>query len=108
MTVKEFYDYITKHMTAEQALMKMLEGQVMEYEKLKFSQDENAIHPVILIAMAAMDMGWTLAIPDPNDTDEVIGLVVGTHEYVDDMLTGNGYKLKGKSHKRTDEQNEKS
>ena len=88
MNVKEFYDYITKHMTAEQALMKLLEGQVMEYEKLKFSQEEYAIHPLLLIAMAAQDMGWNIAIPEPKDDPDadVIGIMCGTEEYMKTML----------------------
>jgi len=88
MTAKEFYDHITKHMTAEEALLKLLEGQVMEYEKLKFSQDEKAVHPVLLIAMAALDMGWNLAIPDHKDDPdaEMQGLAVGTQEYLDNLL----------------------
>ena len=88
MTAKEFYDHITKHMTAEQALLKLLEGQVMEYEKLKFSSDENSIHPVLLIAMAAMDMGWNMAIPNPKDDPDadLIGMIVGTQEYIDGVL----------------------
>ena len=86
MTVQEFYDHLTKHMTPEQALMKLLEGQVMEYEKLKFSQEETAIHPVLLIAMAALEMGWNLAIPNGNDDDELIGMAVGTEEYLNDLF----------------------
>ena len=86
MNVREFYNYLTKHMTAEQALMKLLEGQVMEYEKLKFSQDENAVHPMLLIAMAAMDMNWQIVIPDGEPDVEVPGMVVGTKEYLDSIL----------------------
>lgn len=87
MNAKEFYDYITSKMTAEEALLKMLEGQVMEYEKLKFSQEENAIHPLLLIAMAAQDMGWDIAIPNTgNDEDDVEGIICGTDAYMKRML----------------------
>jgi hypothetical protein len=86
MNVKEFYDYITKHMTAEQALLKLLEGQVMEYDKLKFSQEENAIHPMLLISMAALDMGWKIVIPDGEPDAEVPGMIVGTDKYIDSVL----------------------
>ncbi len=91
MTAKEFYDYITKRMTPEQALLKLLEGQCMEYKKLKFSQDKNAIHPMLLIAMAAMEMDWELAIPNPdNDPDAIVeGMIVGTSEYIDEVLRKN-------------------
>jgi hypothetical protein len=88
MTAKEFYDYITSKMTAEEALLKLLEGQVMEYEKLKFSQEENAIHPALLIAMAAMEMGWNIAIPnhDDNPDEELDGMIVGTDKYINSVL----------------------
>ena len=87
MNAKEFYDYITTQMTAEEALMKLLEGHVMNYEKLKFQEGEE-IHPLMLISLAAMDMGWNIAISDKgSDDDDVVGMVLGTEEYVDDMLT---------------------
>lgn len=88
MNAKEFRDYIISQMTAEKALLLLLEGQIREYEKLKFSSDETAIHPILLIPMAAMDMGWQMAIPDPKDDPdgEVQGMIVGTKEYIDDIL----------------------
>lgn len=89
MTVKELYDHITKHMTAEQALMKMLEGTVIEYQKLKFSEEGKEIHPEMLIVMAVLDRGWNMAIPNPkpDGNDELQGMIVGTQEYIDDMLS---------------------
>lgn len=80
MTVKEFYDYITSQMTPEQALMKLLEGSLIQYEKLKFDSQEKAVHPIHIIALAAMDMGWQIAIK--SDEDNINGLVVGTDEYM--------------------------
>lgn len=32
ITVKEFYDHILQHMTAEEALMKVLEGPMLSYQ----------------------------------------------------------------------------
>jgi hypothetical protein len=86
MTVKELYDHITKHMTAEQALMKMLEGTVIEYQKLKFSEEGKEIHPEMLIVMAVLDRGWNMAIPQQKDDEELKGMIVGTQEYIDDIL----------------------
>jgi len=86
MTVQELYDHLLKHMTAEQALMKLLEGHVRTYEKLKFDEGEE-LHPTILIAAAALDMGWNIAIPKhENDDDELIGMAVGTEEYLNDLF----------------------
>lgn len=88
MTVKELYDHITKHMTAEQALMKMLEGTIIEYNKLKFSEEGREIHPEMLIVMAVLDRGWNIAIPDPKGEDDVLpGMIIGTEEYINDILS---------------------
>ena len=87
MNVKELYDHITTHMTAEQALLNLLEGHVLTYDKLKFNEGEE-IHPVMLISMAAMEMNWEIAIPNDDDED-IQGMVVGTQEYIDDVLNNN-------------------
>ena len=84
MNVKELYNHITKQMTAEQALLNLLEGHVLTYDKLKFNEGEE-IHPVMLISMAAMEMNWQIAISNDDDKD-IQGMVVGTQEYVDDVL----------------------
>jgi len=87
MTATELKDYILKHMSAEEALLKLLEGQLMEYKEIKFKNDE-AMHPLLLISMAAMEMGWLLAIPKKGDiNNEVIGLTVGTQEYINSILS---------------------
>jgi len=85
MKVKEFYDYLLTQMSAEEALLKLLEGHVRNYEHLKFKEGEE-IHPVMVISMAALDMGWSLAIPDGRDDDEVQGMAVGTSEYLENLL----------------------
>ena len=84
MNVKELYDHLLLHMTAEQALLKLLEGQVLNYEKLKFNEGEE-VHPIFVISMAAIDMGWGIAIPNEDD-EEIQGMIVGTQEYVDGVL----------------------
>ena len=80
MTVKEFYDYITMEMTPEQALMKLLEGSLIQYEHLKFDSKSKQVHPTLIISMAAMDMGWNFCLEktQPN----IRGMVVGTEEYM--------------------------
>lgn len=91
MNAQDLYDYILKHMSAEQALMNLLKGHVIEYEKLKFSAEGEEIHPIMLIAMAALDMGWDMAVPNFEDPEaEVIGMIVGTSDYIDDVLGKNG------------------
>lgn len=81
MKVKKLYEHITKHMSVEDALMKLLEGQVMNYKHLKFCKDKE-IHPILLVSMAALDMGWNIAI-DGKDDDDVIGISIGTNEYLE-------------------------
>jgi hypothetical protein len=88
MNAIEFRDYILKQMTAEKALLLLLEGQVREYAELKFSSDENAIHPILLISMAAMEMNWQMAIPESGDND-IQGMILGTEEYIESVLDEN-------------------
>lgn len=85
MNAKEFYDHITKHMSAEDALLKLLEGHVITYNKLKF-EDGKEVHPIILISMAAIDMGWSLAIPKGKDDEDMCGMAVGTQEYLEEYI----------------------
>jgi hypothetical protein len=89
MTADELYRHITSHITAEEALMKLLTGHLREYDKLKFSQEGEEIHPIILISMATLDMGWNMAVPnhDDNPDAEVEGMIVGTQEYIDSVLS---------------------
>ena len=85
MNAKEFYDHITEHMSAEEALLKLLEGHVKTYDKLKFQEGEE-VHPLMIASMAAMDMGWGMAIPEGDDEEEVRGILMGTPEYLEEML----------------------
>jgi len=85
LSVKELYQHITKNMSAEDALMKFLEGATRTYEHLKFNEGEE-IHPLMLISMAALDMNWDLAVPDGGDDDEVLGMAVGTPEYLSELF----------------------
>lgn len=83
ITVKGFYDHITKYMTAEEALMKLLEGSLIQYEKLKFDEGQT-VHPLIIISLAAMDMDWTMVVE--NGLENMRGIAVGTNEYMDSLF----------------------
>ncbi len=80
MNVKQFYDHITNHLTPEDALMKLLEGSVIQYDKLKFDSQQQAVHPLLIISMAAMDMGWQMAIE--KNEGNFRGICVGTDDYM--------------------------
>ena len=84
VSVQAVYDMITSQMTPEQALMKMLEGATIQYDHLKFKDDHTPVHPLFIITMAAIEMGWQIAVDKSNE--DVIGLVVGTEEYMDKIL----------------------
>jgi len=87
MTAKDLYNHITKHMTPEEALMKLLEGTIRTYEHLKFDKEnDEEVHPVMIIATASLDMGWNIAIPNNDVNDELSGMIVGTEEYIDNIL----------------------
>jgi hypothetical protein len=84
MKVKEFYDFITSKMTAEQALLKLLEGSVIQYDRLKFDEANQPVHPTLIILMAVMDLGWAIAFD--ADSPEIEGLSAGTIEYMDKLF----------------------
>lgn len=88
MTVQELYDHITKFMTPEEALKKLLSSAMVNYESLKFDDQQNAVHPLIVITMATLDMGWQIAVETPKhpETAKVEGLVIGTQEYLDKIF----------------------
>ncbi len=86
MTVQELYDHILKHMTAEQALKKLLEGSLHEYQFLKFSEQGKEIHPAMLIVMAAQEMGWDIAITSKDDSEELQGMILGTNAYINNTI----------------------
>lgn len=88
MTVQALYDYITKQMTPEAALLKMLEAGVIKYEKLKFDEAEGPVHPLMVIAMAAHDLGWQIAVKADDDENNFIGVCIGTEAYMDEVLKG--------------------
>lgn len=85
MKPEQFRDYILKHMTAEEALLKLLESSVISYENLKFSNNE-PVHPEMIIAMAAWDLGWDIAVPKQKDEDQMQGISVGTQEYLNSIF----------------------
>lgn len=84
MKVKELYEHITKHITPEEALLKLLEGSLLQYDKLKFDSTGEPVHPVLIISMATMDMGWNFVI-EKNQKD-IRGILVGTEEYLKDNI----------------------
>lgn len=79
MTPTQLRDYILTQMSAEDALLKLLQSPLMQYNKLKFDEG-NEVHPLIIIANAAMDLGWDFLL-EKNQKD-VRGLIVGTNEYL--------------------------
>lgn len=94
MNAKELRDYILTKMTAEEALLKLLQSHVDHYDKLKVQFDEqyaneeghNQGSPIMIIAAAAMDLGWQIAVENSSDDAPVRGLAVGTGAYLDAVL----------------------
>lgn len=82
MTVEQLYDHIVSQLTPEEALKRLLESGLINYQKLRFQEGEE-IHPVMLIAMASMEMGWNFLVEKVEGEENVRGLIVGTDEYVD-------------------------
>lgn len=86
LTVQGLYDHITKILTPEVALKKLLSSSLLTYEKLKFDPQNEPVHPLIIISMATMDLGWQFAVETGEEGHEVRGLVVGTEEYIDTIF----------------------
>lgn len=92
MKVQELYDHITKHMTPEAALMKLLEAGLVKYERLKFEEGEE-VHPEMIIYMATMDLGWNLALENRDENEQVRGMCIGTSEYLDSVFPPDSEKM---------------
>lgn len=80
--VQDLYNIIVQNMTPEVALKKLLSSSLIQYEKLKFDESGQPVHPEFIIAMAALDLGWMVGI---TDDDPVIGLIVGTEEFTKNL-----------------------
>lgn len=86
MTVQTLYDHITKHMTAEEALLKLLGGSLRTYQKLRF-EDGEEVHPLFITVMAAEEMNWVISIEKSDNPDEEVqGISIGTEEYMDKLF----------------------
>jgi len=85
MTPRELRQYILKHMSAEEALLKLLEGDLINYQYLKFKDNETT-HPMIIVAAAGLEMGWDLVLLNENPETEVKGFIIGTREYVNETV----------------------
>lgn len=88
MKPSELKDYILKHMSAEEALEKLLTNVCTQYEEIikvgsyTKKMEGDSINPIFIISAAAMELGWQFVISkDPN----VNGLIIGTKEYIDNL-----------------------
>jgi hypothetical protein len=84
MNVQELYDYITSQMTPEEALKRLLEGGLIKYKHLKFDEEGEEIHPIILISMCGLELGWSFLLPkdSKNSNSDVDGIIMGTEEFL--------------------------
>lgn len=87
MTVNELYDFITSHMTPEQALKRLLLSTVDQYTQLKL-KDGTPSSPYFIAAACALEIGWQLAVETSKEDPDAIlrGLIMGTEEYIDNYL----------------------
>lgn len=83
MKSDDLYNFITKHMTPEEALKKLLQSSLANYQNLKFEKGKE-VHPIMIITFAAWDLGWEMtAVEKKDEKEEVDGLAVGTKEYME-------------------------
>lgn len=82
--LKDFVEHILKHMTAEEALTKLIATQVSHYEKLRLEKqpedNPETVSPYFIIMAAALDLGWQIAFEENHD--KIRGLSLGTDEYM--------------------------
>lgn len=83
MTVQQLYDHVTKFLTPEEALKRMLAFTLSDYQQLRAMQGQ-AGQPEGIIAAAALELGWNIAVE--GDREQLRGLSVGTDEYLDSIL----------------------
>lgn len=86
MTQEEFYNYITQHMTADEALKKLLAAPLLQFQELKALKagninEEEFVNPIFIIAAACADIGWHIVVE--TDQPTVRGLFIGTDEYIE-------------------------
>jgi hypothetical protein len=84
MTFQQLKDFILSKITIEVAFDRLLESGLINYRKLRFDKGEE-VHPLLVMSMAAMEMGWDFVVENREGKDEVRGLITGTQEYIDDL-----------------------
>lgn len=92
ISVEELYDYITSQVTPEEALKKLLEGVVSQYNFLRTEKPEEGGHPEFIMALAAMEKKWFFAIPNGNNSRKTQGMIAGTEEFLDELFEYNANK----------------
>lgn len=86
ITIGEFYNHITKHMSAEEALKLLLSSSLVTYEKLKFDKDDMPVHPLFIMSMAALDLGWGMIFSRPEDGESIEGISFGNSNYLNQLF----------------------
>lgn len=88
ISVDQFYEFIVSQMTPEEALKKLLVTQ-MEYfdvvkdqKKLMEGKEGQLYSPFMVIAQAAWELGWDIALEKGEPDSEIRGMTVGTKEYI--------------------------
>lgn len=51
-------------------------------------QDETLTKAIALISEGAKLLGWAVAIPNGKEDDPVDGMILGTEQYINDMVEG--------------------
>ena len=88
--ISDFVKYITQHMSAEEALTKLLATQINHYEKLKLEKqpedNPETVSPYLIMTLAAFDLGWLLSVEDEKKSSVIRGLSMGSEEYLKELF----------------------
>lgn len=84
MNTKELYDMILCTMSAEEALLKILESQI-NMSEYYVGSDDKKLNPTILIFIAANDLGWKLIPANQNLPLEERGVLIGGRKFIENI-----------------------
>lgn len=95
MKLQEVYEYMLTHYgSAEQALKAVIYHNLDSYDKMKeaakaeASHEELEGHPLMVITMSALELGWDIAVE--SGQPHVRGLTMGTPAYLDSIFGPGG------------------
>lgn len=84
-TVDESYEYLLKHLgTAENVAKTFIKTTIEQFQIMKGINGETG-SPVLIIAEAAKELQWQMSFDIDEETDQIVGMSLGTSEYLQEI-----------------------